>query len=60
MSENISNIRNSNDYISDAIDALYAGNVSQAQFSLKEAMEAKLTNHFCNCLADVYDVSTSQ
>lgn len=53
-------VMGSDDYISDAVDALYAGDQQQAGFLLKEAMEAKLTDHFCNCLADVYGQQSAQ
>lgn len=47
-------VKNSDDLISDAIDSLWAGNTVMAEHSLHQAIEAKLVNHMCECLQDIY------
>ena len=51
---NETTVKNSNDLISDSIDAFMAGNRVMAEHSLHKAIEAKLVNHICECLKDVY------
>jgi len=47
-------VKNSDDLISDSIDAFCNGDTDYASTALRDAIEMKLTNHFCQCLEHVY------
>lgn len=47
-------LKNSDDFISDSVDAFMAGDRRLADHYLHQAIEEKFINHFSECLKDAY------
>lgn len=47
-------LKNSDDFVSDSVDAFMAGDRRLADHYLHRAIEEKLINHFSECLKDEY------